>query len=486
MNVAIPTETVLVPQPKCTGPGAIIVYPNKYSVGMSSLAFQQIFRQMSISGLAVQRGFIDDELGEPRSFGTGEPLFRYPLVAYSLTYELDIFHLVRHLHRAGIPPLWQDRDERSPFVLVGGLAVSSNPAIAEEFADIICIGEGEPVIPLIAQALLAAPGSRRSLLERLSGHTGLYIPALGFAQDRFGLTYRRVLNLAEYPCHSVILGQRDEFGGAFLVEVSRGCSRRCKFCLVAHRVGQARFRSAAEICDLIDRYRKRIRKVGLMGAAVADHPGLVAIAEHLVRSNLSFSTSSLRAERLTEEFLDLLRRGGNKTITLAPESADEAHRHALGKPIRSDQILDCVRRAACAGFPNLKLYWLIGTPGIEIHREVDGIIRFTQEIERLFTSHGGRRVTCTVSPWVPKPFTPLGGEPMAPVKELRRALRHVRRVLAFGGKTKVPPQDVWEAQIQASLSLREREFLTPRILRVACGGVNARDVFFSIDSSGEA
>ena len=456
---------------------AIMVYPNSYSVGMSSLAFQQIYRHLGAAGLSVQRGFLDETQTEPRAYGTNEPLFRFPLVAYSLTYELDVFNLVRHLNRAGIPPLWRDRDERSPIVLIGGLTVSANPAIAEEFADIICIGEGEGVIPAVAEALSLTGCDRARVLERLSGAPGLYVPPLGFVENRFQIPYRTVENLGDYPCHTVILTREDQFGGAFSIELSRGCSHRCRFCLVAHRVGQARFRPASDICSLVDEYRSQIKKVGLMGAAVADHPELVTIAEHLVRRGLSFSTSSLRADRLSDEFLDLLRRGRNKTITLAPETADEQHRRKLGKAMKSSTILETAQRSALAGFSNLKLYWLIGTPGGDIRAEADGIIQFSQEIERVFVSHGGRKVTCTVSPWVPKAFTPFADEPMAPGPELRRALRHIRRVLTFRGTIKAPPQSVWEAEVQAHLSTKDRGFLTPRILQVACGGEKARSVF---------
>ncbi|MFH1743055.1 MAG: radical SAM protein [bacterium] len=470
-------ETYLLRRVSSPGPAAVMVYPNSYRVGMSSLGFHQVFRHLDAAGLSVQRGFYDETDTDPRSFEMRDPIFRFPLVAYSLTYEPDIFNTVCHLNRAGIPPLWRDRDDRSPIVLIGGLAVASNPAIAEEFADVICIGEGEAVIPAIAGAVSSSGRGRREILESLSGTRGLYIPPLGFAENRYELQYRIIEDLGDYPCHTVILTPDDEFGGAFLVEASRGCSHRCKFCLVSHRVGPARFRSASEICDLVDEYGGKIYKVGLMGAAVSDHPELTTIAGHLVQKGLSFSTSSLRADRLSDEFLALLRKGGNKTITLAPEAGDDSQRRRLGKGIRSSVILEAAQRSAMAGFSNLKLYWLIGTPGEDIRAECDAIIKFSRELEQVFLGHGGRRVTCTVSPCIPKPLTPFAEEPMAPVPEIRRAMRNIRRALAFRGTIRVPPQSAWEAYIEALLSTKDREFLTPRIIQVALGEESARTVF---------
>ena len=470
-------ETSLLSFKSPAGPAAAMIYPNSYKVGMSSLGFQQIFRNMAEAGLSVQRGFYDEKVTDPRSFERNEPIFRFPLVAYSLTYEPDIFNLVRHLERSGIAPMWRDRDDRSPVVLVGGLGVSGNPAIAEAFADVICVGEAEDLISTIAESISLAANGRQKALEALAATPGLYVPPLGFAENRFEIPYHRIKSIDDHPCHSVILTRKDEFGGAFLVEASRGCGHRCKFCLVSHRVGHARFRSEDDICSLVDEYSERIIKIGLMGAAVSDHPALEGIAEHIVRSGLMFSTSSLRADRLSDEFLSLLRRGGNKTITLAPEAGDETLRRRLGKAIKSETILETASRSARAGFSNLKLYWLIGTPGEDIQQETDAIIKFSQEIESVFLGNGGRRLICSVSPWTPKAFTPFSNESMASVSALRRALRHIRRVLTFRGSIRVPPQSAWEAHIEARLSVDDRDSLTPKIIKIALEGANARSVF---------
>ena len=470
-------EIRLLPPQSQTGPGAVLIYPNSYSVGMSSLALHQVYRHFAEAGLSVQRAFYDEAETDPRSFEMREPIFRFPLVAYSLTYEPDILHIVRHLNRSGIPPLWRDRDEQCPVVLVGGLGVAANPALAEEFADVICTGEGEMVIPHIAAAISAKDLNRKSRLEKLAEQEGLYVPPLGFAENRFALAYPVVTDLETCPCHSLFLTPDDEFGGAFLIEVSRGCSHRCKFCLVSHRVGQVRFRSGSSICGLVNEYGNRIRKVGLMGAAVSDHPDLTEVAEYLVGKGLSFSCSSLRADRLTDDLLALLRKGGNQTITLAPESGDEQHRRDLGKPIKDLVLFDAVERAGKVGFSKLRFYWLIGTPNRDLEGEIDAIIGCCREIERIFMVGGGCKITCIVSPWVPKAFTPFAGESMASAGEIRRAIRKIRRVLAFRGGIHVPPQSVWEAQIEGILSVRDRDFVTSRILRVSLGGEEARSVF---------
>lgn len=472
-----PREIRLLSNPADVGPATVVVYPNRYNIGMSSLGLQQAYRCFHESGIAVQRGFFDENESDPRSYEGNEPIFRFPLVAYSLTYELDVFNLVRHLDRSGIAPLWRERDDRSPFVLVGGLAASANPAIVEEFADIICVGEGESVIPAISRVLHKQEGSRSHVLEKLAEVPGLYVPPLGFAENRVDLPYVKVEDLSEWPSHSVILTDKDEFGGAFLVEVSRGCSHRCKFCLVSHRIGRTRFRSGNEICEQVDNYRPHVQKVGLMGAAVADHPELTEIADHLVSNGLSFSTSSLRADRLSDEFLTLLRDGGNRTITLAPESGSDTQRKHLGKPIRSSALHDAVFRAARTGFANLKLYWLIGTPDTDIREETDSIIRASQELGQIFHAEGGRQVICSVTPFVPKSYTPFADRRMASATDLKRAMRHIRRVLVFRGKFKSPPASIWEAQIEAALSLEDRVTLAPKILEVACADRNLREVF---------
>ncbi len=455
-----------------------LAYPQLYSIAMTSLGYQQVLRLLVESGAHVERVCMSENEGdEARSLESGRPLSSFSLIAFSLTYELDIFNLVRMLADAGIAPLAKDREDGDPVIIIGGIAASAHPALAEEIADVIAFGEAEEFVGDIVRRAESSADKRRTLLESLAEIPHLYVPALGYAENP-SLTPRGVLkDFKNYPCHSVILAPDDQFGGAFLLEVSRGCSHRCKFCVITFHVGGWRFRKAEDLEEYITLHRHQIQKVGLLGAAVADHPELDRLAAFLVNMNLKFSTSSLRADRLTDDFLDLLRQGGNNTITLAPEAGDEERRFEIGKRMRNDVILDVAERAGRRRFPQLKLYWLIGAPGRDMNDDIDDIIEQSKRIDRAFTGSGGGRVVCSVSPFVPKATTPYAAAPQASPKDMRKALRRIRRELTFKGRVKVPPHSVWEAHTEAALSVLPREVLTPRILRVGVEREDMRAVF---------
>jgi hypothetical protein len=74
-----------------------LVYPSPYSVGMSSLGFQTIYREINDSpGRAAHRAFLPDDVGAARHEGalctyeTGMPVGDYPVVALSVAYELEL------------------------------------------------------------------------------------------------------------------------------------------------------------------------------------------------------------------------------------------------------------------------------------------------------------------------------------------------------------------------------------------------------------
>ena len=106
------------PIPSAPGAGGLRIavgYPNRYALGMSNVGFQAVHRFFHLlPDTASERFFLPDraELDEYRRTGlplrtleSGSPVRGFDVVAFSITFEPDVVHLVEMLQLAGIPPL---------------------------------------------------------------------------------------------------------------------------------------------------------------------------------------------------------------------------------------------------------------------------------------------------------------------------------------------------------------------------------------------
>jgi hypothetical protein len=100
-------------------------FPNSYEIGMSNLGFQWVFRLFNrVPDLVCERFFFEE--GEPAvTFESGTPVSDLGLLAWSLSWEMDIVNILKTLRAAGIPERREARDERHPVLLVGGDIVSN-------------------------------------------------------------------------------------------------------------------------------------------------------------------------------------------------------------------------------------------------------------------------------------------------------------------------------------------------------------------------
>src|SRR5262249_33264507 len=152
-------------------------FPNSYEIGMSNLGFQWVYRLFNrVPDLSCERFFFEE--GEPAvTFETGTPLSEFGLLAWSLSWEMDIVNILRTLSAAGIPLRRERRDERHPILLVGGDVARMNPAALSPLVDVFALGDGERLVPRIAE-LLQAGLDRDAFLERAASLPGFFVPAV--------------------------------------------------------------------------------------------------------------------------------------------------------------------------------------------------------------------------------------------------------------------------------------------------------------------
>ncbi len=430
-----------------------LCYPSPYAAGMSSLGFQTIYREIHQHPHATaERAFLPDDAAaieahrEQRlpvhTIETQTPIDAFDALAFSVAYELEITGLFEMLSLSNIPLHAQDRDARHPLVICGGPLTFSNPTPLAPFADLLVMGEAEDLIRELMDAI-AARLPRHELLARLHGRPGFFAPALGELGPDAVLPAVAKAGDDRLPARSQIITPHTELRSMFLIEPERGCSRGCTYCVMRRTTnGGMRTVEPERVFELIPEHA---RKIGLVGAAVTDHPRIVDLVRTLVDSGREVAISSLRAERLVAkpELIALLAKSGARSITTAADGASERLRIALDRKTNAQQILGAAQLAKAAGMTRFKLYLMVGVPG-ELDADLDELAEFAGELSRVLPLSFG------CAPFVAKRNTPMDGAPFAGVAEVERKLSYLRRALK--GRAELKPTSARWAWVEYMLA----------------------------------
>ncbi|MFX1491612.1 MAG: B12-binding domain-containing radical SAM protein [Promethearchaeota archaeon] len=449
-----------------------LCYPNAYRVGMTSLAIHLLYALFNARpDVVCERVFyVPGEV--PRSLESGQPLSKFDVVAFSFQFETDYVHALEMLILSGISPRWADR--KRPWVIAGGPCVMSNPFPMAPFVDIFHIGDIEPVYHQLLDGLIAAQS--RSDFNSLLGEQFLLPGRVevkrGFQADLDDAFHPTCQVLPESPYPPEL---EPTFGQSLLVEISRGCDRRCHFCLTTYQCSPRRERTLATLSRLIEEGTQcsRVEKVALLASGFTDHSSLPALLEMVVREGRQLSVPSLRADLSNLEILDFIHQGGQRTLTFAPEAGSERLRTVLGKAIPDETFISTFGAAISAGFNQLKLYFMIGLP-TETEEDIQAIIQFCSNLLQLPPQR--HRLHVSVAPFVPKPHTPYQWVGLTPLKTLRKRLGLIQKLRRLGRIQLDIPNPRWSI-IQTAIS-RGSSDLAPVIHAVAQSAPSTAGTWF--------
>ncbi len=460
-----------------------LVYPNAYPMGMANLGFQTVYGLLNrMDGVACERAFLPapplPENGDIITLETGRRLRDADVIAFSISFENDYLYLLAILRKGGLPLLSHDRTEAHPLVMAGGVACTLNPEPIAPFMDGFLLGEAEPGLSPLFDALAADLRTldRPSLLARLARTVpGFYAPRFYtpsyFPDGRLQAvaaspgvpeTVRRpfVADLSDMPTCSEVMAPDTTFDSAYLIEVGRGCPHGCRFCSAGYVYRPPRFRSTDTVRSCIEKGAALSRHIGLVGAAVSDFPEIGTICASSGPSAVRFSFSSLRADALTDDFLATLKKSGVKTATIAPDGGSQRMRRVINKGLTEAQILDAAETLVAAGIPNLKLYFMVGLP-TETDADVAAIVDLCKAVKDRFLAASrdrGRigRITVSVNPFVPKPVTPFQWAPMAAVTTLKHRMDIIQKGLKGVANLRINAGSPRTAHVQGLLSRGDR------------------------------
>ncbi len=438
-----------------------LAYANTYAVGMSSLGFQRTYELVHDTPEWACQRFFSDGSGPPRSVETGSLLSDYGCVAFSVSFEEDYVGLLQLLDRAGIPLRREQRRPWDPVIVMGGSCAAINPLPMSAFVDVFTLGAAENVLGDLLPAL-AEEASREAVLERLAERDGFYIPAHHDPEGGGELPKLRKLELTaeqlRQPGHlptSCIITPRTEFSEKFLIEMSRGCPEKCRYCWATFGMGKFRWHPTDYILSSLERARSVTDQVGFVATAVGDHPEIGRILTAAQQQGFRTSVSSIRIPAVTEKVLEPLYASGARSITLAPETGSDELRRKMNKPISNAFLLEKVKLIFDSGMSQLKLYFIIGLPE-ETDEDVQAILDLAVECRSLMLAKAKKtgkigHIQLGVNLLIPKPYTPWQREPMEDERSLKSKLSWLKRGVAHlpnVSMTTMPPrQAIWQTYI---------------------------------------
>jgi radical SAM superfamily enzyme YgiQ (UPF0313 family) len=414
-----------------------LIYPNSYSVGMSSLGFQLVYALLAeMEGIVCERFFFSGIDGPLRSLESGRTLDNFPLVFFSVSFEHDYLNLVRLLLAGSLSPLAEDREERvsasQPLVVCGGVATFMNPEPLAPFVDLFVLGEAEPVLASLVTFLSVhmEEGRRADLLKEISlGFPGCYVPSLYTPQYKQDGSFaghlpasglpERIHKVTALSCdraaHSQLLTPEAEFSDLYLTELGRGCSRGCRFCAAGFIYRPPRLWDVDAVLSGLAERPISVKRIGLLGMEMADHDSLTLLSRYLLESGCSLAFSSLRADRISGPLLSLLEKSRLKSVAIAPDGASERLRRVINKGLTTDDLLGAAESLAQAGLYKLKLYLMIGLPTETLEDLEEMLVLIRRIKERIQPIGRGRgrlcEITLSVNSFTPKAWTPFQFHP---------------------------------------------------------------------------
>lgn len=464
-----------------------LAFPEVYEIAMSHQGLKVLYNQLAgRPDVAAERVFcpwhdLMDVLyasGDgPWSLETGRALGEFDVIGFSLQYELTYTNLLHMLKLADVPLRREDRGADDPIVIAGG-PCAVNPEPLADFLDLVAIGDGEALIDELCDVIIKAREQgwpKETLYRQAMDIEGVYAPALFEPTYEDGrlkavkpldaehpTVHRRIepdlgaWQPPQKPVLPLVKPVHDRLG----LEISRGCTRGCRFCQAGFIYRPVRERPAEQVVESLTSAidYSGIDEAALLSLSAGDYtciePLATALMNILEPRKVSLSLPSLRVDSLSEELIAQIKRVRKTGFTLAPEAGSDRMRTVINKDLSKEQILETAQRVFSLSWNLIKLYFMIGLPS-ETEEDILAIGKLSHEVADQSRGKGRKPVVhSSIGIFVPKPHTPFQWEAQLNLEQAKQALYMARGNIT--GRVKAKWNDPYQSVIEGIMARGDR------------------------------